>query len=85
MGGGAGLDQQEAAVGFEMNVFDPWTLCSSRAGGLRRRLVHSWPDVSLGRSFQCGIFCLVGFCAPVLFTTPPPIPTAIPFLPYAIR
>lgn len=84
MGDGAGLDQQVAAVGFSMNVLIPVHFAVAEQAVSEGGRVHSWPDVLLGRSFQCGYFCLVGFCAPILLTTRSFHPYLRPLLPYAM-
>lgn len=53
-----------------MNVLIPVHFAVAEQAVSEGRLVHSRPDVLIGRSFQCGYFRLVGFCAPVLLTTP---------------
>lgn len=59
-----------------MNVFDSCTFCSSRASSLTEgRPAHVWPDVFIGRSFQCGYFLFGWFlcpCPPHLLLALPP-------------
>lgn len=58
-----------------MDVFDSCTFCSSRASSLPEGgLVHSWPGVYQAEAFSVVVFCLVGFCAPIL-STPFPLPS----------
>lgn len=52
-------------------------LCVLRQQGRQGHGKRASPLVAgrlIGRSSQCGHFCSVGFCAPVLLTTSPPIP-----------
>lgn len=54
-----------------MDVFDSCTFCSSRASSLPEGgLVHSWPGVLLGRSFQCGYFLFGWFLCPYPIYSP---------------
>lgn len=68
-----------------MDVFDSCTFCSSRASSLPEGgLVHSWPGVYQAEAFSVVVFCLVGFCAPILSTPFPSHPISVPSLPYAL-
>lgn len=82
MGDGAGLDQQVAAVGFSMNVLIPVHFAVAEQAVSEGGRVHSWPDVVLGRSFQCGYFLFGWLLCPYptyhpLLPSLPPSPSTL--------
>lgn len=64
-------------VGFEMNALTSGH-CAVAAQAVSGGAVRSWPDVSLGRSFQCGIFVWLVFVPPSYL--PPLLPSLPPSL-----